>query len=844
ETNPVDDIEGDSEAMWEEISTEGVFSVDLPRCCGADRLADGRVEGRGGEKGEGELLMFSSFCLHPWPEGLRATEKGKELRRVEQATQPLAMECKMAATESTTQVTQLISPATELTIQATEPTIQATEPTIQATEPRNPKLAGTWASVGLLKVLRQSIHRRVCSIPCHPDLVTNEKLASEALGAPLQGFSSPATTSVREMSAENPTIAPQPPPSLSPSTSSPPLPVVEARDKVAATESEWLHLTPARVGVLFSGGLDSVVLAALLAEVGGDGSEGPAVPPGEAIDLINVCFDSPSGHMSPDRLAAVAAVEELSHLYPSHDWRLVCSDSSYEEVVKESPEVWRLMQPCRTTMDFNVASAFWFASRGKGRLYHPRPHPPLPPWSPLASAPPPSATSELRLTRAAKGFLARDVPCPCRHGNPRPRSPPAAPPPSDGERAFGHTCDQGALPDISGGESVTEGVGERVPLVRATGGSKSRVRGRGAGPGGGGGGRGHVVCPVEGCRHLLKPSCRFGVCKRCCARVQRLLGGGCTRRRAGEGEMEHLVGTSAGDMSPVGGGRVAGALAGEGAAITAVAAAVGAGTGKDSRDEGVSKEEGGEGGGGGRGQVLSAVEGGEALTGRNNWKLLAEAKARQSLELHLIQFFSHLLGTPPPGPAPAPGSPHTPPLPQGQEMVGVGCAGRDTPPHLHERSKYILKLSKLLQLPDQQVPKVCAWGAACWAAGGRGQRAGEGAKKAAIISVYVSRARVVLMGQGADEYLGGYSRHRNAYRKGGKASLVEELRLDQGRLWKRNLGRDDRCIADHGREARFPYLDEDQRLNVLPGQLLSLPLDEVCNMEEPSGEGDKKILRQ
>ncbi|CAN0403398.1 unnamed protein product, partial [Hapterophycus canaliculatus] len=51
----------------------------------------------------------------------------------------------------------------------------------------------------------------------------------------------------------------------------------------------------ARMGVLFSGGLDSVVLAALLAEKGRGqgtgGSAGPAVPEGEAIDLVNVCFD-------------------------------------------------------------------------------------------------------------------------------------------------------------------------------------------------------------------------------------------------------------------------------------------------------------------------------------------------------------------------------------------------------------------------------------------------------------------------------------------------------------------------------------------------------------------------
>ncbi|KAI5387300.1 uncharacterized protein LOC127107705 isoform X2 [Lathyrus oleraceus] len=69
--------------------------------------------------------------------------------------------------------------------------------------------------------------------------------------------------------------------------------------------------------------------------------------------------------------------------------------------------------------------------------------------------------------------------------------------------------------------------------------------------------------------------------------------------------------------------------------------------------------------------------------------------------------------------------------------------------------------------------------------------------------------------------------------------LHEEMKLDMQRIWKRNLGRDDRCIADNGKEARFPFLDED-----VIRVLLDFPLWEVANLDQPSGTGDKKILRE
>ncbi|XP_042299782.1 asparagine synthetase domain-containing protein 1 isoform X2 [Sceloporus undulatus] len=70
------------------------------------------------------------------------------------------------------------------------------------------------------------------------------------------------------------------------------------------------------------------------------------------------------------------------------------------------------------------------------------------------------------------------------------------------------------------------------------------------------------------------------------------------------------------------------------------------------------------------------------------------------------------------------------------------------------------------------------------------------------VKPYKSPAKIVLTGIGADEQLAGYSRHRACFEKYGLERLNEELGMELGRISSRNLGRDDRVIGDHGKEAR------------------------------------------
>jgi len=106
---------------------------------------------------------------------------------------------------------------------------------------------------------------------------------------------------------------------------------------------------------------------------------------------------------------------------------------------------------------------------------------------------------------------------------------------------------------------------------------------------------------------------------------------------------------------------------------------------------------------------------------------------------------------------------------------------------------------------------------------------------------YTSPARVLISGLGADELLGGYSRHRQAYHHHSLDGLTAELQLDLDRLPSRNLGRDDRILSAHSKEARYPFLDR----RVLDF-LTATPVHRKVQLSTIASEGkagDKRLLR-
>lgn len=165
---------------------------------------------------------------------------------------------------------------------------------------------------------------------------------------------------------------------------------VQLREDVSASA-----LRKANVAVLFSGGIDSMVIATLADR---------HVPLEEPIDLLNVAFKIPSqgrpnsstrkqnkekkqlpptqqclddtesmthGSLScfnvPDRITGRAGLEELKAINPSRSWNFVEINVTLEDLkAMRQQHISHLVYPLDTVLDDSIGCAMWFASRGEG----------------------------------------------------------------------------------------------------------------------------------------------------------------------------------------------------------------------------------------------------------------------------------------------------------------------------------------------------------------------------------------------------------------------------------------------------------------------------------------------
>jgi asparagine synthetase B (glutamine-hydrolysing) len=117
------------------------------------------------------------------------------------------------------------------------------------------------------------------------------------------------------------------------------------------------HCNHPSLGVLFSGGIDSTLLALLAHN---------HVPRDQPIDLLNVAFDE----NAPDRVTGLVALEELKTLAPDREWNFVAIDVKKPELDEARSELIRnLVHPLDTVLDDSIGCSLWFAARGRGSLH-------------------------------------------------------------------------------------------------------------------------------------------------------------------------------------------------------------------------------------------------------------------------------------------------------------------------------------------------------------------------------------------------------------------------------------------------------------------------------------------
>ncbi|VDK18389.1 unnamed protein product [Anisakis simplex] len=102
-----------------------------------------------------------------------------------------------------------------------------------------------------------------------------------------------------------------------------------------------------------------------------------------------------------------------------------------------------------------------------------------------------------------------------------------------------------------------------------------------------------------------------------------------------------------------------------------------------------------------------------------------------------------------------------------------------------------------------------------------------------------SESKVVIVGSGADELFGGYSRHRGCYENAGRLAAIDEMQRELIRIGERNLGRDDRIISAHSKDVRAPYLDD-----LFVEWVNCLPLELKSDFTKIRGVGEKALIRR
>ncbi|GBN91211.1 Asparagine synthetase domain-containing protein 1, partial [Araneus ventricosus] len=140
---------------------------------------------------------------------------------------------------------------------------------------------------------------------------------------------------------------------------------------VEGTQQDWT-CGHASVGVLFSGGLDSIVIACLADR---------HLKDREPIDLLNVAFasnmnlrkstaaDRHSVYETPDRVTGRNGVMALRKICPNRTWNFVEVNITEEDLINERRDtISHLLRPSCTVLDDSIGCALWFASHGKGIL--------------------------------------------------------------------------------------------------------------------------------------------------------------------------------------------------------------------------------------------------------------------------------------------------------------------------------------------------------------------------------------------------------------------------------------------------------------------------------------------